>query len=64
MDTMKITLTMATYVVGFNEEKDGDYWKSYRHLLSYDPDQVQLLYTSGQRCANSWARHSPIVSTR
>lgn len=42
-------ISMATYVVGFNEEKDRDYWKSYRHLLSYDPDQVQLLYATPHR---------------
>lgn len=42
-------ISMATYVVGFNEESDGDYWKSYRHLLRYDPDQVQLLYATPHR---------------
>jgi anaerobic magnesium-protoporphyrin IX monomethyl ester cyclase len=42
-------VSMATYVVGFNEESDRDYWKSYRHLLSYDPDQVQLLYATPHR---------------
>jgi anaerobic magnesium-protoporphyrin IX monomethyl ester cyclase len=40
---------MATYVVGFNEERDRDYWTSYRHLLRYDPDQVQLLYATPHR---------------
>lgn len=39
-------LSMATYVLGFQEEGDADYWRSYRHLLSYDPDQVQLLYAT------------------
>lgn len=42
-------ISMATYVVGFNEESDRDYWKSYRHLLKYDPDQVQLLYATPHR---------------
>ncbi len=42
-------VSMATYVLGFFEEKDIDYWKSYRHLLSYDPDQVQLLYATPHR---------------
>ncbi len=37
-------LSMATYVVGFDEERDMDYLRSLRYLLSYDPDQVQLLY--------------------
>lgn len=35
---------MATYVVGFEEERDIDYWHSFRQLLLYDPDQIQLLY--------------------
>jgi len=39
-------LSMATYVVGFEEEKDIDYLRSLRHLLSYDPDQIQLLYAT------------------
>lgn len=39
-------ISMATYVIGFHEERDGDYWRSYKHLLSYDPDQVQLLYAT------------------
>lgn len=37
-------ISMATYVVGFEEETDADYWRSLRHLLRYDPDQIQLLY--------------------
>jgi anaerobic magnesium-protoporphyrin IX monomethyl ester cyclase len=31
------------------EERDVDYWRSFRHLLSYDPDQVQLLYATPHR---------------
>ncbi|MES2185936.1 MAG: magnesium-protoporphyrin IX monomethyl ester anaerobic oxidative cyclase [Pseudomonadota bacterium] len=42
-------LSMATYVVGFQEETDADYWKSFRHLLRYDPDQIQLLYAVPHR---------------
>lgn len=39
-------LSMATYVVGFGEERSGDFYKSLKQLLSYDPDQVQLLYVT------------------
>jgi anaerobic magnesium-protoporphyrin IX monomethyl ester cyclase len=39
-------LSMATYVVGFGEEKTKDFYNSLRQLLSYDPDQVQLLYVT------------------
>lgn len=39
-------LSMATYVVGFGEETSRDFFNSFRQLLSYDPDQVQLLYVT------------------
>lgn len=39
-------LSMATYVVGFGEEKPRDFYNSLKQLLSYDPDQVQLLYAT------------------
>jgi anaerobic magnesium-protoporphyrin IX monomethyl ester cyclase len=39
-------LSMATYVVGFGEEKTKDFYNSLKQLLSYDPDQVQLLYAT------------------
>lgn len=42
-------ISMATYVLGFNEENDEDYWSSFKHLLRYDPDQVQLLYATPHR---------------
>ncbi len=42
-------ISMATYVLGFKEEKDWDYWSSFKHLLRYDPDQVQLLYATPHR---------------
>ncbi len=39
-------LSMATYVVGFGEERTIDFYHSLKQLLSYDPDQVQLLYVT------------------
>jgi len=42
-------LSMATYVVGFEEETGRDYWRGLRQLLSYDPDQIQLLYVTPHR---------------
>ena len=39
-------LSMATYVIGFEEERDVDYLKALRKLLAYDPDQIQLLYVT------------------
>lgn len=53
-------LSMATYVLGFSEERDRDYWRSWQHLLRYDPDQVQLLYATPHR----WTPFYDTVETR
>lgn len=42
-------LSMATWVVGFEEETDRDYRRGLRQLLSYDPDQIQLMYVTPHR---------------
>jgi anaerobic magnesium-protoporphyrin IX monomethyl ester cyclase len=42
-------LSMATWVVGFEEETDGDLWRGLRQLLAYDPDQIQMLYVTPHR---------------
>ncbi|ODA66490.1 biotin synthase [Methyloligella halotolerans] len=42
-------LSMATWVVGFEEETDADLWRGLKQLLSYDPDQIQLLYVTPHR---------------
>jgi anaerobic magnesium-protoporphyrin IX monomethyl ester cyclase len=42
-------LSMATWVVGFVEETDRDHWRGLRQLLSYDPDQIQMLYATPHR---------------
>jgi radical SAM superfamily enzyme YgiQ (UPF0313 family) len=39
-------LSMAPYVVGFEEETTKDFYQSVHYLLAYDPDQVQLLYVT------------------
>jgi anaerobic magnesium-protoporphyrin IX monomethyl ester cyclase len=33
-------ISMATWVVGFEEETDRDYWRGLRQLMSCDPDQI------------------------
>jgi anaerobic magnesium-protoporphyrin IX monomethyl ester cyclase len=53
-------VSMATYVVGFDEETDRDYWNSLRHLLRYDPDQIQLLYVTPHR----WTPYFDTVAQR
>ncbi len=35
--------------MGFEEETDRDYWRGLRQLLSYDPDQIQMLYVTPHR---------------
>lgn len=42
-------LSMASYVVGFEEETYRDYVHGLKQLLSYDPDQIQLLYVTPHR---------------
>ncbi len=42
-------ISMATWVVGFEEETDADHWRGLKQLLSYDPDQIQLLYVTPHR---------------
>ncbi len=42
-------VSMATWVVGFEEETDRDHWRGLRQLLSYDPDQIQMLYVTPHR---------------
>lgn len=34
---------------GFNEEKDKDYWRIFRQLLTYDPDQIITLFVTPHR---------------
>ncbi len=42
-------LSMATWVVGFEEETDRDHWRGLQQLLTYDPDQIQMLYVTPHR---------------
>jgi len=39
-------ISMAAWVAGFVQEKDSDYWRTLRQLLSYDPDQIQAVYAT------------------
>jgi anaerobic magnesium-protoporphyrin IX monomethyl ester cyclase len=34
---------MATWVAGFEEDDDCSFWRGFRQLLAYDPDQIQAL---------------------
>jgi anaerobic magnesium-protoporphyrin IX monomethyl ester cyclase len=58
-------ISMATWVVGFEEETDGDYWRGLRQLMSYDPDQIQLLYVTPHRWTPYFrlAAHRTVIQT-
>jgi anaerobic magnesium-protoporphyrin IX monomethyl ester cyclase len=53
-------LSMATWVVGFEEETDRDYWRGLRQLLSYDPDQIQVMYVTPHR----WTPYFRLAANR
>jgi anaerobic magnesium-protoporphyrin IX monomethyl ester cyclase len=42
-------LSLATWVVGFEDETDRDLWNGLKRLISYDPDQVTVMYVTPHR---------------
>lgn len=58
-------LSMATWVVGFEEERLKDLWRGFRQLLSYDPDQIQALYVTPHRWTPFFriARERTVIET-
>lgn len=58
-------LSMATYVVGFGEEKIKDFYFSLKQLLNYDPDQIQLLYVTPHKWTPYFeeVKHKKIILT-
>jgi anaerobic magnesium-protoporphyrin IX monomethyl ester cyclase len=53
-------LSMATFVVGFEDERVADHVSAFRNLLSYDPDQIQILYVT----PHGWTRFFDDVADR
>ncbi len=53
-------LSMATWLVGFEEETDRDHWHGLRQLLSLDPDQIQMLYVTPHR----WTPYFKLAADR
>lgn len=39
-------LSMASFVVGFNEESAKDFYNGLKQLLAYDPDQIEFMYAT------------------
>jgi anaerobic magnesium-protoporphyrin IX monomethyl ester cyclase len=42
-------LSLMSCVFGFNEERDWDYWRIFRQIMAYDPDQIITLYVTPHR---------------
>ena len=42
-------LSMATYAIGFGDEKIVDFYRHWKLLLSYDPDQIQTVFVTPHR---------------
>lgn len=42
-------LSLSSYVVGFEDETDADYFRALRQLIAYDPDQIITLYVTPHR---------------
>jgi len=53
-------LSMATWVAGFEEDTDRDFWRGLKQLLTYDPDQIQTLYVTPHR----WTPYFRIAAER
>lgn len=58
-------ISMATWVVGFEEETDADYWRGLKTLLAYDPDQIQMIYVTPHRWTPFFrtASHRRVIQT-
>jgi anaerobic magnesium-protoporphyrin IX monomethyl ester cyclase len=53
-------LSMVSYVVGFAEERDRDYWRGLRQLLAYDPDLIQCFFATPHR----WTPYARMAGER
>jgi anaerobic magnesium-protoporphyrin IX monomethyl ester cyclase len=42
-------LSLATWVVGFEDETDRGLWNGLQRLIAYDPDQVTVMYVTPHR---------------
>lgn len=42
-------ISLCTWAVGFEEETDMDYFRSFKQLLTYDPDQMMSIYATPHR---------------
>ncbi len=53
-------LSLATWVIGFEQETDRDYLRGLRRLISYDPDQIQVVFATPHR----WTPYYRLESSR
>lgn len=40
---------LCTFAVGFAQETERDYWRLFKHLLAYDPDQIMSIFATPHR---------------
>jgi anaerobic magnesium-protoporphyrin IX monomethyl ester cyclase len=53
-------VSMVSFIAGFSEETDADYWRGMRQLVSYDPDLVQTFYATPHR----WTPYARSIGDR
>ena len=58
-------IALCTWVVGFEEETDGDYLRVMRQLLDYDPDQIMSVFATPHCWTPFFAesRHRRVIQT-
>jgi len=58
-------LSLATYAIGFGDEKVSDFYRHWKRLLSYDPDQIMTIYVTPHRWTPYFemAKHREVILT-
>jgi anaerobic magnesium-protoporphyrin IX monomethyl ester cyclase len=58
-------ISLATWAVGFDEQRDIDFWTTFRQLLSYDADQIMSIYATPHRWTPFYddAQHRTVIQT-
>ncbi|MEZ5870563.1 MAG: magnesium-protoporphyrin IX monomethyl ester anaerobic oxidative cyclase [Nitratireductor sp.] len=56
---------LCTWVVGFEEETDADYFRVMRQLLAYDPDQIMSVFATPHRWTPFYgsSAHRKVIQT-
>ena len=49
-------LSLVSFISGFEDATDRDYWRALRQLVAYDPDQIIALYVTPHRWSPLFAQ--------